>query len=101
MQQVSFIQYLPVDSQPGKRESDGAYNCAVFKEAADNLNNHAAHEVQEDTIEPALVREELRRIVSSRHFQTSRRGKEFLEYVVNQKISGHGDLLKERLIGVQ
>ena len=64
-------------------------------------NGHAAEEVEEDAIDAALIREELRRIVSSRHFQTSRRGKEFLQYVVNQKIGGKGDLLKERLIGIQ
>lgn len=73
----------------------------MFDETVGNTIDPVAHEVQEDTIDPALVREELRRIVSSRHFQTSKRGKEFLQYVVNQKISGHGDLLKERLIGVQ
>lgn len=65
----------------------------------DNHNSAVRPEVEENAIDPALVREELRRILSSRHFQTSRRGKEFLEYVVTQKISGNGDLLKERLIG--
>jgi hypothetical protein len=67
----------------------------------ENPNDPGLHEVDEDKIDPALIREELRRIVSSRHFQTSRRGIEFLQHVVNQKISGNGDLLKERLIGVQ
>ena len=53
----------------------------------------------DETVDPARVREELRRIVASRHFQASRRGKEFLQYVVNQKNDGQGELLKERLIG--
>ena len=50
-------------------------------------------------IDRALIKEALRKIVSSRHFQTSRRSKEFLGYVVNEKNNGHGDLLKERLVG--
>jgi hypothetical protein len=56
---------------------------------------------RDDRISPALVRDELNRMVASRHFRTSRRSKEFLQYVVNQKISGSGELLKERLIGVE
>ena len=77
------------------------YNCAVFKEVVlENPNGHGPHEVDEEGVDTALVLEELRRIVSSRHFQTSRRGTEFLQYVVNQKINGKGNLLKERLIGV-
>lgn len=68
---------------------------------SDNRNGPAAsHEVEDDNFDPALVREELNRILSSHYFQTSRRSKEFLQYVVNQKISGNGDLLKERLIGM-
>ena len=58
-------------------------------------------ETHKGEIDRALVQEELQRILSSRHFQTSRRGKEFLRYVVDQKINGFGDLLKERSIGVQ
>ena len=75
---------------------------AVLKEAIPDIRSFPpSHNVEDDTIAPDLIREELRRIVTSRHFRTSRRGKEFLEYVVDQKISGNGDLLKERLIGVQ
>jgi hypothetical protein len=73
----------------------------VFKEAPfDNRSDPPSRGSEDDTIESNLVREELHRIVTSRHFRTSRRGKEFLQYVVDQKISGNGDLLKERLIGV-
>jgi hypothetical protein len=79
-----------------------AYNFGVSKEAIfDDPGDQPSPSLEENTIAPALVREELRRIVTSRHFRTSRRGKEFLEYVVDQKISGGGDLLKERLIGVE
>jgi len=74
----------------------------VFTETIfDNPSDQPSPSPEEDTIAPDLIREELRRIVTSRHFRTSRRGKEFLQYVVDQKISGKGDLLKERLIGVQ
>jgi hypothetical protein len=66
----------------------------------EDRNGQPLHNMEDDPITPALIEEELRRIVASRHFRTSRRGKEFLQYVVNQKISGNGDLLKERLIGV-
>lgn len=74
----------------------------MFKEAiSDDRSEQLLQNPEEDSIAPDLIREELRRIVASRHFRTSRRGKEFLQYVVDQKISGKGDLLKERLIGVQ
>ena len=74
----------------------------MFKEATiDAPSDQPSLGLEEGAIAPDLVREELRRIVTSRHFRTSRRGKEFLQYVVDQKISGNGDLLKERLIGVQ
>ena len=74
----------------------------MFTEAIfDDPSDHPSPSLEEDTIAPDLVREELRRIVTSRHFRTSRRGKEFLQYVVDQKIGGKGDLLKERLIGVE
>lgn len=46
-----------------------------------------------------LVHEELRRIFESRHFRTSKRCKQFLQYVVDQKLQGHAESLKERLIG--
>jgi hypothetical protein len=79
-----------------------AYNCAVLKEAVDNDRiDRPSHATEETEIAPDLVRDELRRIVTSRHFRTSRRSKEFLEYVVEQKINGSGDLLKERQIGVE
>jgi hypothetical protein len=78
-----------------------AYNSVVFKEASfDNRSDSPSPGSEDDPIESNLVREELHRIVTSRHFRTSKRGKEFLQYVVDQKISGNGDLLKERLIGV-
>jgi len=78
-----------------------AYNFRVFKEAPfDHGYDPPSPGSEDDPIESNLVRQELHRIITSRHFRTSKRGKEFLQYVVDQKISGNGDLLKERLIGV-
>ena len=64
-------------------------------------SEHQSQQTPAVSINQDLIRDELRRIVVSRHFQASRRGQEFLRYVVNQKNDGHGDLLKERLIGVE
>ena len=69
--------------------------------ASDDRGDLVFSDSKEGAIAPELVRLELQRIVTSRHFRTSRRGKEFLEYVVTEKMSGRGDLLKERLIGVR
>jgi len=71
----------------------------VEKAISDNhQDSHWPNTDGNDSVSPALVREELSRILTSRHFRTSRRSKEFLQYVVNQKIKG--ELIKERLIGV-
>ena len=58
-------------------------------------------ETEDRSVPDALIREELDRMLASRHFRTSRRCKEFLQYVVKQKVRGNGGLLKERLIGVE
>ncbi len=47
------------------------------------------------------VRAELRRLLESSTFRTSKRCREFLEYVVNQTISGPNGTLKERSLGVE
>jgi len=49
---------------------------------------------------PAEVREELARILNSQEFRSSHRSKEFLTYVVENTLAGHGDSLKERTIGI-
>jgi len=48
--------------------------------------------------EPA-VRLELQRILSSRFFKTAGRSRQFLQYVVEHRLTGHADQLKERTIG--
>jgi hypothetical protein len=49
---------------------------------------------------PAEVREALARILNSQEFRSSHRSKEFLTYVVENTLAGHGDTLKERTIGI-
>jgi hypothetical protein len=47
------------------------------------------------------VREELSRVLASHEFRTSKRSQDFLRYVVDHTLAGHGDLLKERTIGME
>jgi len=47
------------------------------------------------------VREELNRVLASHEFRTSKRSQEFLRYVVEHTLTGHGDMLKERTIGIE
>jgi hypothetical protein len=51
-------------------------------------------------ITPDLVREELERVLASHEFRSSKRSQEFLRYVIENTLGGHGDLLKERSIGI-
>ena len=47
------------------------------------------------------VRAELHRLLGSSTFRTSKRCRQFLEYVVNHTISGPHGTLKERSLGVE
>ena len=47
------------------------------------------------------VREELNRLVESASFRTSKRSREFLDYIVDHTINGPNGTLKERSIGVE
>lgn len=47
------------------------------------------------------VRRELDRILAGAEFRGTRRSQEFLRYIVVQALEGRGDLLKERLIGIE
>lgn len=55
-----------------------------------------AHEVNREA-----VHRELQRVITSRHFRTSRRSQQFLKYVVEQKLLGNEASIKERVIGIQ
>src|SRR5579872_1425090 len=48
----------------------------------------------------AEVRDALARVLNSQEFRSSNRSKEFLKYVVENTVAGHGDMLKERTIGI-
>ncbi len=50
-------------------------------------------------IEKAAVLAELERILSSQFFRNSNRSKQFLSYVVQHRLEGHSEPLKERTIG--
>ncbi len=47
------------------------------------------------------VRDELRRVLQSRHFAKARKRSRFLEFVCEQTLLGHADQLNEYLIGVE
>jgi hypothetical protein len=47
------------------------------------------------------VRRHLAQIVASKEFRSTRRGRQFLEYIVERTLEGQDDLLKERIIGVE
>jgi hypothetical protein len=46
------------------------------------------------------IREELHRVLASHEFRSSKRSQDFLRYVVENTLGGHGDMLKERTIGI-
>jgi hypothetical protein len=50
-------------------------------------------------VEKAAILRELRSILNSEAFRNSLRSKQFLSYVVQQKLEGRDELLKERTIG--
>ena len=54
----------------------------------------------QDENSSAAVLDQLRRILDSHAFSNSPRAKEFLSYVVENGLTGHTELLKERSIGI-
>ncbi len=57
-------------------------------------------EFRPSRVAPEAVREELERVLASHEFRSSKRSQEFLRYVIENTLGGHGDLLKERTIGI-
>jgi hypothetical protein len=47
------------------------------------------------------IHQELTRILASRFFRSAGRSRQFLQYVVQHKLEGHPELLKERTIGTE
>jgi len=66
----------------------------ALSSGSDSGSGHAA------SASPVEIREELARILNSQEFRSSHRSKEFLTYVVENTLAGHGDMLKERTIGI-
>lgn len=52
-------------------------------------------------VEKATILQELRNILDSQPFRNSARGKQFLAYVVQHKLEGRDEFLKERMIGIE
>ena len=50
---------------------------------------------------PSPIIEELNRILDSKFFRNAVRSRQFLEFVVQHKLEGHAEQLKERTIGVE
>lgn len=55
--------------------------------------------VEGDINKAEAVLQELERIVASRYFRSAGRSRQFLQYVVQEKLAGHTERLKERTIG--
>ncbi|HTP30965.1 MAG TPA: hypothetical protein VMJ75_02260 [Candidatus Acidoferrales bacterium] len=47
------------------------------------------------------IREELDRVLASHEFRSSKRSQDFLRYVTEHTLQGHGEMLKERTIGIE
>ena len=56
---------------------------------------------QDAAVSEEQVREELGRVLAAHEFRSSKRSQDFLRYVVENTLKGHGDMLKERTIGIE
>ena len=61
----------------------------------------AADTGQAASVTEEQVREELSRVLACHEFRASKRSQDFLRYVVENTLQGHGDMLKERTIGIE
>src|ERR1700759_4116648 len=52
-------------------------------------------------VDRAAVQAELERVLSDPHFSSSKRYPSFLRFVVSHALTGHTDLLKERVLGLE
>src|ERR1039457_5351641 len=66
-----------------------------------NRENQPSISSEEEAGRAETVRLELDRIIVSRHFRNSGRSRQFLQFVVQQKLAGHVERLKERTIGTE
>src|SRR5260370_25710347 len=72
-----------------------------FAVEAQNHSDKQLRPIEVDSEQAGLVLQELDRILNSRFFKNAVRSREFLQYVVRQKLEGHPELLKERTIGTE
>jgi hypothetical protein len=72
---------------------------SVLESPGNSETHHAPHEVEE--ADRSTVLQELESVLSSKHFKSADRCKQFLRYVVLNKLEGHADRLKERTIGTE
>jgi hypothetical protein len=80
--------------------SNGTYG-VVFCARVGMFMDREAGLSPEITAAVPAVRAHLRELVESPAFKGSRRGQQFLEYIVEKALTGHGDELKERNLGVE
>ncbi len=59
--------------------------------------NHSEHAAEDQ----AAIQQQLERLLTSSYFSHSRRIPSFLKFVVEQALSGQGDSLKERTLGIE
>jgi hypothetical protein len=60
----------------------------------------AANRDQAVPVTEDRIREELSRVLASHEFRSSKRSQDFLQYVIENTLNGHADMLKERTIGI-
>jgi hypothetical protein len=64
-----------------------------------NVVSPKGHPPVLDAVDKSAVLQELENILASPSFRNSGRSKQFLSYVIQHKLDGHDDSLKERSIG--
>jgi hypothetical protein len=85
---------MPAGKMIAQESSHAGPEAAVDR--AGSVNGSAARVDEEES-----VRAELGRILSSRYFKTAGRSRQFLQYVVEHRLAGQADHLKERTIGTE
>ena len=55
---------------------------------------------QKNPVPEEAVRQELKRVLSSHEFHSSKRSQVFIRYVVEHTLAGRADMLNERTIGI-
>lgn len=83
-------------SPNSERPQDGEILAHGLSDAADAVTDSAATEPDSEA-----VAHELKTILNSPHFRTSKRSQQFLSYVVQYRLDGNHEPLKERTIGME